>query len=102
VAALAVCAAGATFSAQDLPGGSPATVARVIDGDTLELIGGDRVRLLQIDTPELGSGECYSRRAVTELRALLPTGAPVGLRTDPRLDRHGHHFDGDRDGVGCD
>jgi endonuclease YncB( thermonuclease family) len=38
-----------------------AIVASVYDGDTLMLRGGRRVRLLQIDTPELGSGECYSR-----------------------------------------
>nr|MBA3380320.1 hypothetical protein [Actinomycetota bacterium] len=36
-------------------------VASVYDGDTLSLSDGRRVRLLQIDTPELGSGECYSR-----------------------------------------
>ena len=33
----------------------------VIDGDTLSLRDGRRVRLVQIDTPELGTGECYSR-----------------------------------------
>jgi hypothetical protein len=30
---------------------------------TLTLASGSRVRLLQIDTPELGSGECYSQAA---------------------------------------
>lgn len=30
------------------------TVVRVIDGDTVELLGGDRLRLLAIDTPERG------------------------------------------------
>lgn len=29
-------------------------VARIIDGDTIELVGGDRLRLLAIDTPEEG------------------------------------------------
>ena len=29
-----------------------AVVARVVDGDTIELVGGQRVRLVQIDTPE--------------------------------------------------
>jgi endonuclease YncB( thermonuclease family) len=38
-----------------------AIVASVYDGDTLTMTNGERVRLLQIDTPELGSGECYSR-----------------------------------------
>ena len=30
------------------------TVKRVIDGDTAELLGGDKLRLLSIDTPEKG------------------------------------------------
>ncbi len=30
------------------------TVIRIIDGDTVELLGGDRLRLLAIDTPERG------------------------------------------------
>ena len=57
------------------------------DGDTLTLASGERVRLLQIDTPELGSGECYSRAARTELLRLVPVGSRVVLEADPRLDR---------------
>lgn len=38
----------------DLAPGSRFNVARVIDGDTVELAGGDRLRLLFIDTPERG------------------------------------------------
>ena len=64
-----------------------ARVAHVVDGDTIDLAGGARVRLLQIDTPEPGTGECYSRAAGRELRKLLPVGAPVVLEIDPRLDR---------------
>jgi endonuclease YncB( thermonuclease family) len=33
-------------------------VAAVYDGDTLTLRDGRRIRLVQIDTPELGTGEC--------------------------------------------
>jgi micrococcal nuclease len=66
--------------------GRSATVAYVIDGDTIALTGGPHVRLLQIDTPEVGSGECYSRRAAKDLRRLLPGGSSVGLETDPPLD----------------
>jgi micrococcal nuclease len=51
------------------------------------LAGGRRVRLLQIDTPELGSGECYSRAARTALVHLVPLGSPVTLEADPGLDR---------------
>lgn len=64
-----------------------ALVARVIDGDTIVLAGGARVRLVQIDTPEVGTGECFSRAAGRELRAMLPAGAAVTLVSDPRLDQ---------------
>lgn len=61
-------------------------IASVYDGDTLTVTTGERVRLLQIDTPELGSGECYSRKAATELRRLAPAGATVSLVADGSLD----------------
>ena len=64
-----------------------AVVASVYDGDTLSLRDGRRVRLLQLDTPELGSGECYSRAARTALTGLAPIGKPVVLELDPALDR---------------
>ena len=67
--------------------GASARVTRVIDGDTIDLSSGARVRLLQIDTPEPGTGECYSRAAGRELRRMLPVGASVVLEADPRLDR---------------
>jgi endonuclease YncB( thermonuclease family) len=64
-----------------------AVVASVHDGDTLTLGDGRRVRLLQIDTPELGSGECYSRAARTALLRLVPVGAHIVLEVDAGLDR---------------
>ncbi len=64
-----------------------ATVASITDGDTLRLTNGARVRLLQIDTPELGTGECYSRAARTALLIRVPVGSRVVLEADPRLDR---------------
>ena len=67
--------------------GTSERVSRVIDGDTIDLSSGARVRLLQIDTPEPGTGECYSRAAGRELRRMLPVGASVVLEADPRLDR---------------
>ena len=63
-----------------------ATVAYVQDGDTLTLTNGYHVRLLQIDTPELGSGECYSRAAKKVLASLVPAGSRVELESDTRLD----------------
>jgi micrococcal nuclease len=61
-------------------------VASVTDGDTVRLTDGRRVRLLQIDTPELGTGECYSRAARTALVRLVPPGSRVTLEADPPLD----------------
>jgi endonuclease YncB( thermonuclease family) len=67
-------------------------VSAVIDGDTVTLTDGARVRLVQIDTPELGTSECYSRAAATALRRLAPAGSSVRLERDPALeaiDRYG-------------
>ncbi|WP_372591278.1 thermonuclease family protein [Guyparkeria sp.] len=52
-----------------------ATVGYVNDGDTVRLTNGDRVRLVGIDTPELGrdgaEDEPFAREAQQALRALL-------------------------------
>ncbi len=66
-------------------------VARVVDGDTLVLGGGQRVRLVQIDAPEVRGDECYSRAARSMLARLLPPGTRVTLELDPRLDRRGRY-----------
>ncbi len=66
-------------------------VQRVADGDSIVLEGGDRVRLLQIDAPELGQGECYGREALRELDRMLRRGEAVTLESDPRLDRVDRH-----------
>jgi micrococcal nuclease len=63
-----------------------ARVARVIDGDTIALADGRRVRLVQIDAPEEEDGECYADDATTALERLLPPGTPVRLEADGRLD----------------
>ena len=85
---VAALAAGAFASSEAQARGSEtAVVASVYDGDTLTLTNGRRVRLVQIDTPELGSGECYSRAARTALVRLTPPGARVVLESDPALDR---------------
>ena len=63
-----------------------AVVARVIDGDTIELVGGQRVRLVQIDTPEKHV-ECYGDQASALTRQLIPTGTHVRIEQDPKLDQ---------------
>jgi endonuclease YncB( thermonuclease family) len=64
----------------------PATVARIGDGDSLELRSGARIRLLQIDAPELGEGECHARESLRVLERLVPSGSRVSLQSDPELD----------------
>lgn len=59
----------------------------VVDGDTIRLRDGRRVRLAQIDAPELGEGECYSNEAAQTLDGLLPSRGVVRLERDRGLDR---------------
>jgi micrococcal nuclease len=62
-----------------------ARVAYVNDGDTLTLTTGARVRLVQIDAPELYD-DCYGRAARAALRRLVPNQTRVSLIRDPALD----------------
>jgi micrococcal nuclease len=62
------------------------SVARVIDGDTIETAAGERVRLVQIDAPEVDEGECYAREAAAVLGDLVPPGTEIRLEPDPSLD----------------
>ena len=86
LAAIVVALAGVQLSSA-APIAQPVTVASIYDGDTLTLTSGERIRLLQIDTPELGSGECYSRAARSALLALAPIGSRITLESDARLDQ---------------
>ena len=84
VVTVAASANGASTAPLKLETG---VLASVTDGDTIRLRDGRRVRLVQIDAPEVGSGECYSRASATALRRLLPAGSTVRLVADPRLDK---------------
>lgn len=65
-----------------------ARVGHVTDGDTIRLVNGVRVRLVQIDTAEVYDGtECFGPQASPALRRLLPVGTMVRLVADPALDR---------------
>ena len=67
--------------------GAGPVVASVTDGDTLRLANGQRVRLVQIDAPELFSRECYGRQSRAALLRLAPPGSRIVLEADPSLDR---------------
>ena len=84
---LAVLIVGAS-----LIGGAPtataaSNVAKVVDGDTITMSNGEKVRLLQIDTPELASKECYGDEARIALVKLLNQSGKVTLTIDPSLDK---------------
>ena len=63
------------------------TIAKVYDGDTITLSTGEKVRLLQIDTPELSPAECYGGEAKSVLVSLLNAPGQLTLKTDPKLDK---------------
>lgn len=83
--------AGTSVETTRSAAGEAAVVASVGDGDTLRLRDGRRVRLVQIDAPEL-HGDCYGRASRAALRRLAPEGTRVRLERDPALDA--------RDGYG--
>ena len=87
--ALAGCR-GDTSEPVDPSTGDAATVEWVNDGDTLTLSGGAKVRLVQIDAPELQS-DCYGRAALRALIDLAPKGTHVTLVADPELDERDVH-----------
>ena len=63
-------------------------IARVVDGDTVDLTNGAKVRLVQIDTPEVYFGmECYGLQASATTKRLLPPGTLVRLLVEPKTDR---------------
>ncbi len=83
---LAACAGGNGSSC----GPSSATVARVVDGDTVELDSGETVRYLLVDTPEsTTTTECYGPEA-SQFNKDLVEGKPVELAYDTECqDRYG-------------
>lgn len=88
VATLAFVACGAALAAPPVY-----RVNRVIDGHTIELRNGQRVRLVQIDTPEVYGGyECYGPAASATAKRLLPEDSRVRLLLEPAsdpVDRYG-------------
>ena len=66
-----------------------ATVERVVDGDTIEVLIGSRqetVRLIGIDTPESVAPtrpvQCFGKEASLHLEAMLPSGTEITLIRD--------------------
>jgi micrococcal nuclease len=64
-----------------------ARIGRVVDGDTVALRSGARVRLVQIDTPEVYGGiQCYGSQASAITKRLLPPGTAVTIAAEPATD----------------
>jgi micrococcal nuclease len=97
VVVLVSACGGGSGAARPITAPGAATVARVVDGDTIRVrIGGheERVRLIGIDTPEsVKPGtpvQCYALAASARTKALLPAGTPVRLVRDvEERDRYG-------------
>jgi micrococcal nuclease len=78
--------------AVEAPASAPAgfVVSEVIDGDTIRLANGKRVRLLQINAPELRPvAQCHADLSRLYLARLIDR--PVRLEPDPALDRSDEH-----------
>ena len=67
-------------------------VVKIYDGDTVTMVDGLKVRLLQIDAPELAEGECFAKESKAALVNLLGKKGTVTLKADPAsasFDRYG-------------
>ena len=69
------------------------TVARVVDGDTVDVrVDGkvERIRIIGLDTPETvdprKAVQCFGREASARAKELLPLGTAVTLESDPTQD----------------
>ena len=82
---------GEPGGAPELAGAPGARVQRVVDGDTVRLVGLGSVRLIGINTPEVyGHVQCFGPEASAFAKSVLQGGLAVHYRvgTEPR-DRYG-------------
>jgi micrococcal nuclease len=82
-----------TRSRKSVPKREPATVIRVVDGDTIHarLNGKDeKVRIIGMDSPEIDKPdtpvECFARQASAAAKRLLKPSDPIVLQPDPTQD----------------
>ena len=75
-----------------IPAQGALKVAQIYDGDTVTMADGLKIRLLQIDAPELGESECYADKSKATLISLLSKKGTIRLKADPvsaSYDRYG-------------
>jgi micrococcal nuclease len=88
------CARGRARGHDATPAPGTTTIERVVDGDTIVVRGGERVRLIGMDTPETVDPrrpvQCFGEAASRRAKQLLPVGTSVRLVYDvDRYDRYG-------------
>jgi micrococcal nuclease len=71
-----------TTTIAPLPAGDDKTVKNVIDGDSLELTDGTKIRLIGIDAPDVETKACFSSEATSHLQELLAPGRNVRVAYD--------------------
>ena len=82
-----LAAAGRPAGAQTGAAGQIGRIDHVADGDTVDLTNGAKIRLVQIDTPEVYfAPECYGEQASAITKRLLPPGTLVRLTREPATD----------------
>jgi micrococcal nuclease len=82
ISAWVVIAAACRSDSGEPPVESRCTVASITDGDTLRCVeGGERVRLLLIDAPEVAQAP-WGALATDELRQVAPPGTVTTIETD--------------------
>lgn len=95
VVVLALTGASCNVESAGAPEPGRATVARIVDGDTIEVHINDQtvlVRLLGVDAPETvhptRPEQCFGREAADRLGELLPVGSEVTLSRDQEARDH--------------
>jgi micrococcal nuclease len=84
---VALVLAGTAASISSAPTSKVVRIDHVADGDTVDLTNGAKVRLVQIDTPEVYfHPECYGKKASALTKRLLPSGTAVQLTREPATD----------------
>lgn len=85
--AIAVLAFSAATAASPVAATTVFRVDHVADGDTVDLTNGAKIRLVQIDTPEVSfAPECYGKQASAITKHLLPSRTRLRLTTEPATD----------------
>ena len=79
---------GALLALGLMPANAALKVVKIYDGDTVTMADGMKIRLLQIDAPELAEGECYADKAKAALVSLLAMKGTVTLKADPVSDSY--------------